>query len=116
MTLLSSSGQDNRLSSGRRGFNSLRAELGQALAVQSLAVRDAISRGMPIDEAQFRAAAFDYFDAQDAAGANPDSYFNWIGVLALPRASSDMAADRAGGLMDRASTRIAGPRRHYGPS
>jgi hypothetical protein len=101
----------------RQAFlDSLRAELGQALAVQSLAVRDAISRGMPIDEAHFRAAACDYFDAQDAAGANPDSYFNWIGVLALPRASSDMAADRAGGLMDRASTRIAEPRRHYGPS
>jgi hypothetical protein len=98
----------------RQAFlDSLRAEPGQALAVQFLAVRDAISRGMPIDKARLRAAAFDYFDAQDAVGANPGCYFNWNGVLALPRVSSDMAADRAGGLMDRASTRIAEPSLHY---
>ena len=67
----------------------LKAELGPA--AQFLALANAINNGRPIDEAAFRAAAFDYFDGHLAAHTNPDTYFNWIGQMALPRPGTPLA-------------------------
>ena len=69
----------------------LNEELGPALAGQFLALAEAIYNDRPIDEVSFRAAAFDYFDAHAAAGTNPETYFNWIGQLALPRPGTPLA-------------------------
>lgn len=69
----------------------LNAELGPALAAQFLALADAVNNGRAIDEPAFRAAAFDYFDSHMTAGTNPDTYFNWIGQLALPRPETPLA-------------------------
>ncbi len=69
----------------------LNDELGPALARQFLTLADAISNDRQIDETAFRAAAYDYFDAHLAAGTNPDTYFNWIGQMALPRPGTPLA-------------------------
>lgn len=69
----------------------LNSELGPALAEQFLALADAVSNDRPIDETAFRDAAFAYFDRHAAAGTNPDTYFNWIGQLALPRPNTPLA-------------------------
>lgn len=65
----------------------LKDELGPSLARQFLALADAA----PIDDAAFRTAAFEYFDRHAAAKTNPDTYFNWIGQVALPRPETPLA-------------------------
>lgn len=67
-------------------------ELGVDLAAEFWSVRSAIERDQPINDFLFRKAAFAYFDAQAAAGQNPDPFFNWIGSLALPRPGTPLAA------------------------
>jgi len=69
----------------------LNEELGPSLALQFIALADAVSNDRPIDRASFRAAAFEYFDQHFAAETNPDTYFNWIGQLALPRPGTPLA-------------------------
>jgi hypothetical protein len=83
-----SSGEDLREAAA---IGQLNEELGPALAGQFLALADAINNDRPIDERAFRAATFDYFDAHLAAGTNPDTYFNWIGQVALPRPGTPLA-------------------------
>jgi hypothetical protein len=65
----------------------LNDELGPSLARQFLALADAA----PINDAAFRAASFEYFDRHAAAKRNPDTYFNWIGKIALPRPETPLA-------------------------